>query len=317
MFRQPRAVSQPSSVVTTASPASQGTSERLPSGAGSCGPWATPITTARMADSAAMPSRSPCHAAISRHHSRTAARPGSGRRMAWASAGGTSSARDRAARRTAPGHGSGSRPPTASAKAVMAVSTSDCGAYVPRGASSPFRTPFSGLRPDPWGPPAPNARASGQPVSRAAWASRTLARRSATADSPEASASAAASPAAGASGTFRASSSGSGSRRRDSSGSASSHGGRFRAARSSASSSSVISHGGLAAATAEAPSTRLCCAGKVPFAGAIAPALVTSLSLVARLSLAEEGGAGSGAAAAETGGASGAAEGSGATGPPS
>jgi len=153
-------------------------------------PWRWPvsrttaITTESTTPATASTVSSHCQTVTSRHEAggpdlTTAAC------TAPASACGTMPALQRAASRRLPAHGSGRPLPTESANAVIALSTSDCCAWpavVPAGAVA--RSARIGSRRPPSSLPA------GQPVSRAACASRALAIAWATADSPAARANA-------------------------------------------------------------------------------------------------------------------------------
>src|ERR1700733_5630628 len=100
------------------------------------------MTTASTTAAAASTVSSHCHSMTIRHQAgglglRAAATP----RTASASAPGTIGALLRAASRRLPAHGTGSAPPTESANAVIALSTSDCCAWPTASAARPARRP--------------------------------------------------------------------------------------------------------------------------------------------------------------------------------
>ena len=136
VFWLPQAVSQPTRSTATTMAASHGSSATLPMSSGGCGPAAWKAPTAMMTPIQPIPAdtkaaSSHCQPHTTRHQ--VGIRPPTGMLslIAARSAALTSPARDRAAARTVRGQGSGRVPPAASAKAVTAVSISDCWASAP------------------------------------------------------------------------------------------------------------------------------------------------------------------------------------------
>jgi hypothetical protein len=128
MFLQPTAVRKPSTSSAAARASSHGTSDAsLSSPLRSPVRCTTPITTASAAPAIAPAVSSHCQNVTSRHQAGGRDRRAAAtERTASASACGTMPALPRAASRRLAAHGLGSAPPTESANAVIALSTSDC-----------------------------------------------------------------------------------------------------------------------------------------------------------------------------------------------
>ncbi len=155
-FWLPDAVSQPSSSMAATMAASQGSRATLPMSSGGCGPaaWKAPATTITPIQPMPATTRaasSHCQTHTTRHQAGIRAPAGMLSLIAALSAPPASVTRDRAAARTVRGQGSGRVSPIVSAKAVTALSISDCCASVPAASAtraSPLTRPRrTGSRP--------------------------------------------------------------------------------------------------------------------------------------------------------------------------